>query len=88
MDAPDSTTRIDCPECGMIMYLPANFVTIKRNDSRNFFCGAGHQMNFRAQNPDDPKTLKTRIATLENEVRQLKCDNARLLHKMDQAGVS
>jgi hypothetical protein len=79
--------RVDCPSCGMIMMLPKNLIDMKRGDHETFQCAAGHKMNFRKPDNNDPVILRKRIAELEAEVKQLKQEKVQLLHKMEQAGV-
>lgn len=75
--------RLDCPSCGLITYLPKNFVDLKRKSGEQFFCPNKHVIFF-PKLQDSVESLRTKVTTLEEENKKLRQENISLIHKVDQ----
>jgi len=79
--------RIDCASCGMICFLPQNFIQIKKKNYQEFFCGAGHRLIFTNPNKLTVENLQCKIKTLETDNKKLKTEKFQLIHRIDQANI-
>lgn len=64
-----SMETYDCPNCGMLFSMPADYVRRRREDHGTFYCPRGHSQSFKGDNDKE---------RLQREVNALKQDAARL----------
>jgi hypothetical protein len=69
--------REECCECGIIFFLPENFVSVKKRTHGNFHCPNGHALTY----PED----QTSKDDLREQIKVLKQDKIQLIHQLDQA---
>jgi len=73
-----SMTILDCPNCGVIFAITAEYESRRRQDGRSFRCPNDHSMSY---GKSEVEKERDRAATLE---RRLKFAEGREVHLKDQ----
>lgn len=81
----ESYERVDCGQCGIIFYAPAEFVKNRRASHENFWCPNGHGLHYGGKTEADKykelyekehaccKTKAEKLQTVSAEARRLTC---------------
>jgi hypothetical protein len=73
-----------CYTCGIIFAMPTAFVENRKKDGLNFYCPNSHCLAFPTKD-DNGETDQEKIERLEEENRNTKSRNIKLMSQLDQA---
>lgn len=74
--------RMDCPTCGIIFYLPENFLVQKRKSHEKFLCANGHKMWYPVEH--EPAALEHQLTKAQEENATLRRQVLSLTHQVEQ----
>ncbi len=65
-------TQEDCPNCGIIHFVPKDFQDRRSKDKQSFYCPNGHSASYRGSTVE--RELRDRIEAKDREIARMAQD--------------